>query len=686
MRRLTLLLLATTVALPLSAQAWRNADTTKKTNQSTFRALEDWPAPNEARNASGAPGAKYWQQKVDYSIRASLDTVRHGITGSERVTYHNNSPDKLNFVWFQMDQDIERKDSRAAAMERALPATLSDAAKRFALADEDAEGGYEIRGVRIVGADGRRTPARTVRNGTVMRVDVPGGIAPKGRAVIEIDWSFVVPEAGRNARGVRELVKAGWMYEVAQWFPRASVYDDVNGWQTDQFIGQGEFYLNFGDYDVAITVPRDHIVRATGTLANPLEVLTATQRSRLAKAMTGETPVFIIDSSEVGTSSSRPAGSGPLTWRWSAKNVRDFAFATSRAYVWDAAGFRYSPTGRVIEMHSIYPREAMPLWNKVSTKAIAQTMRTYGRMAFEYPYPQASNVHGPVFGMEYPMLAFCGARPQPDGSYTSAVERSLVGVTIHEVGHNWFPMIVASDERKWTWMDEGLNSFLQYYAEQEWQKDFPSRRGPARNIVDYMRQSAQVPIMTESDAIQTQFGNNGYSKPAAGLVMLREQILGDSLFDAAFREYSQRWMFKHPQPADFFRSLEDGSGELLSWFWRGWFYTTYANDQALAKVESMRAEEYVGSAKKGKFYHRITIKNEGGLILPVQLELTASDGTTRLVRLPADVWRNNEHQFEYGFWSEHGLQKVVLDPAEVLADVRRQNNVWTSGPATSVVP
>lgn len=674
------LLLATA---PAAAQQWLNAPPNPKTNLSNFRALEELATPNEFRNAAGKPGPKYWQQRVDYAIKATLDTTTHTITGSERVTYHNNSPDPLEYLWFQLDQNIDDPAvSRTIQGSPALPRQISPQARRF-LAPEPFEGGYKITRVQAVVTRGRvasRVDATYVINGTVMKVLLPAPLASGQRAVVEIDWHFIVPENSRNGRGARELVKDGWMYEVAQWFPRASVYDDQNGWQTDQFFGQGEFYLNFGSYDVELTVPRDHILTATGTLLNPLAVLTPVQRQRLARALTSETPVFIVGKEEAATPGSRPAGAGNLTWKFHADSVRDFAWASSRAYVWDAAGFRYRPGGRVVELHSLYPREAMPLWDSVSTRAIAQTMRTYGRMAFEYPYPKAVNVHGPVFGMEYPMVAFCGARPGADGSYTPQLARALISVTIHEVGHNWFPMIVASDERKWTWMDEGLNSFLQYYAEKEWDPAYPSNRGPAKNIVNYMKDPDQSPLMTESDVIHRQFGNNGYGKPAAGLVMLREQILGPELFDQAFGEYSRRWAFKHPQPADFFRSLDDGGGELLNWFWRGWFYTTYANDQAVTSVDAQPADSLIGTTNRGRNYYRITVENKGGLIMPLQMDLTFDDGTTQKVRLTADVWRRNELQYIYGLFTDKTVVRVVVDPDEVLADVNRENNTWSQGP------
>jgi hypothetical protein len=676
------LLAAATAPLsaPLGAQQWLDSTAkAERTNRSVFRALEELPPATHARAASGAPGPPYGQQRVDDVIRATLDTAQQAVTGSERVTYHNNSPDTLRFLWFQLDQNIDDPQSRANLSTPALGTRLSPAAQR-ALAAEPFQGGYTLSRVQTVSAAGVKRDAKRVLNNTVLRVDLPTPLAPGKTAVVEMDWRFLVPEGGQNGRGAKEKVKDGWLYEIAQWFPRASVYDDVNGWQTDQFLGQGEFYLNFGNYDVSLTVPRDHIVNATGTLRNAEAVMTATQRARLAKALTDTVPTFIVAPDEVGTAASRPAGTGPLTWRFTAENVRDFAWVSSRAYVWDAAGFRYAKGGatggRVVEIHSLYPRDAMPLWDKASTRATIQTMKTYGRMAFEYPYPKAVNVHGPVFGMEYPMIAFCGARPNPDGTFSDATEKSLISVTIHEVGHNWFPMVVASDERKWTWMDEGINSFLQYYAEQDWQKGYPSRRGPARNIVGYMKDSAQVPIMTESNDIQANFGNNGYSKPAAGLVMLRERVLGDSLFDAAFREYAQRWMFKHPQPGDFFRSLDDGAGENLSYFWRGWFYTTHVNDQAVAKVESQAADSLVGTTARGRRYVRVTLQNAGGLVLPVEMQLTLADGTTKRVKLPVDVWRQNEKRFVYGFFTDQDVVGVELDPDEAYADVNRANNVW----------
>ena len=679
---------STPPSVPIGPQ-WLNADTSRKVNQSNFRALDEWPSPNEWRLASGAPGKKYWQQKVDYVIRASLDTLQHEITGHERVTYHNNSPTDLAYLWFQLDQNVERTDSRAAYSARPLPRSLvsvSPAALRsLGIGGADAgDLGMRIVRVQTIATNGARKDAAFDVNGTSVRIELPAAIATGQSAVLEIDWAYRVPEIGRNTqRNARDKVKDGWLYEIAQWYPRAAVYDDVSGWTNDQFYSQGEFYQEFGDFDVTVTVPHDHIVRATGVLQNPLEVLTTTERARLTQAMVSDTPVFIVRPDEVGNAATRPAGSAPVTWHFAAKNVRDFAWASSRTFIWDAMGFRYRPGGRLIELHSVYPRDAMPLWNMYSTKAIKQTMVTYGRMTIEYPYPVASNVHGSVGGMEYPMIAFCGARPRPDGTFDPSLPFRLISVTIHEVGHNWFPMILASDERRWGWMDEGMNSFVQYYAELDWDPTYPSRRGPAKNIVGYMQDPNQTSMMTESDLVFANYGNQGYSKPAATLVMLREQVLGPVAFDRAFKEYAERWAFKKPQPADFFRTIVNGAGEQLNWFWRGMFYTTYANDQALGTVETQDATQLVGSATKGKFYHRITVEQKGGLVMPIQLGITYDDGSNALVKLPADVWRFNEKAYTYAFFSDKALQQVVLDPNEVLADVKRDNNTWKA-PTTTV--
>lgn len=672
---------------PVRGQHWLHDDGSE-TNRSIFRLLEEWPTPNRYRTGAGSPGPDYWQQQVDYAIDVRLDTATHVVRGSERITYRNNSPEELTFLWVQLDQNVRSLEhSRSYQMREALPETISPAYRRF-VGLTPFDGGHNITRVQLVEPSGELTDAEYRINNTVMKISLPRAL-PSGEALeLEIDWNFLVPDRGR---GAKEELDDGFIYEIAQWFPRLSVFDDVNGWQTDQFLGRGEFYLEFGDYDVKITVPWNHIVDATGELQNPEEVLTTAQMERLEEAYRSEEPRFIIAADEVMDPSSRPVREGMVTWHFKAENVRDFAWVSSKLFVWDAAGFRYSPEHEVIKAHSLYPREAMPLWDKVSTRAVIQTLKTYGRMAFEYPYPKAINVNGPQGGMEYPMVAFCGVRPQPDGSYSDAAERGLIGVTIHEVGHNWFPMIVDSDERKWTWMDEGLNTFLQFYGQEDYARTycgtywtqneacvFEGRRGPPENIVSYMEDPDQVPIMTESDLIHKDFGNAGYSKPATGLYMLREHILGEEAFDEAFQGYAKSWRFKKPQPADFFRSMEEGVGEHLAWFWRGWFYTTHANDQALADIATRSAREMVGTEEQGRYYHRITIRNQGGLVMPVDLEVTYTDGSMERIHLPVDVWRSNERVFTKGFFRDGELRKVVLDPDEAYADIDRYDNVWVA--------
>ncbi len=674
---------------PVGAQQWLHPDTVGRTNQSMFRVLDQWPAPNETRGANGKPGAKYWQQRVDYVIRVGLDTTTHTVTGSERVTYRNNSPDALGYVWFQLDQNIDNPSvSEAMIGATSLPKSISPRAAEFINARLDTKG-YSITRVQLVSKNGQKTDAAYVLQGTQMKVPLSSPLATGGAQDIEIDWSYVMPEsfASRNGRGAREKLKDGWEYLAAQWFPRAAVYDDVVGWQNDQFYGQGEFYLNFGNYDVSITVPHNHIVQSTGVLH---------ESGRGPDIHAARAPCEGVHlASNRFTSSPRTKRTRrpraqlvqqPFTWRFKAENVRDFAWASSAGFIWDAAGFRYSPTAKPIEMHSLYPREALGVWDSLSTKAIAQTMRTYGRLAFEYPYPKASNIHGIVGGMEYPMIAFCGARPpaNANAAVLKSVGYGLVAVTIHEVGHNWFPMIVASDERKWTWMDEGLNSYLEGMASVEFDLSWPKARLPmvAANIVGYMKNTDQVPLMTESDLIHRGFGPNGYTKPASGLFILREQVLGPQFFDAAFREYSAAWMFKHPQPADFFRSMMQASGDNLNWFWRGWFYSTHANDQSLGTVESQSADS-LGMSARGRFYNRVTLENKGGLVMPAIMEFTFTDGSKERVKLPVSIWRNNEKKFEYGRFSQKELQSVELDPDNVLADINRENNKW-SRPAAAI--
>ncbi|MTW10817.1 aminopeptidase [Pseudoduganella eburnea] len=558
-----------------------------------FRQLDELlPTANQYRTASGAPGHAYWQQRADYTIRASLDEANRAITGSEQITYHNNSPDTLNYLWLQLDQNIYKADSDARmtltapsreawANARGAEDGMKFEGMRGILAGRDFDGGFKITSVK--GAGG--AALKTTINRTMMRIDLAQPLKPGEKITFSIDWSYKINEqkvlGGRSGYEHFDEDKND-LFEIAQWFPRMAAYYDVYGWQHKQFLGSGEFTLEFGDYDVQLTVPSDHIIASTGELQNPNDVLSSAQRDRLAKARTSKTPVIIVTQAEAEEAEKHQA-KGTKTWHFKAKNVRDFAWASSRKFIWDAQG--YKKDGSNLMAMSYYPKEGNPLWEKYSTAAIIHTIEQYNKFSFDYPYPTAISVNGPVGGMEYPMISFNGPRPVKDKktgeiTYTKRAKYGLIGVVIHEVGHNYFPMIVNSDERQWTWMDEGLNTFVQSLAQEAWEENYPAGRGDPRFIVDYMRSKNQVPIMTNSESL-LQFGNNAYAKPAAALNILRETVLGRELFDYAFREYARRWKFKRPTPADFFRTMEDASGTDLDWFWRGWFYTTDAVDVSI---------------------------------------------------------------------------------------------------------
>jgi hypothetical protein len=555
-----------------------------------FRQLEEvLPTANSVRNAAGAPGHRYWQQRADYTIRATLDEAKRTISGAETITYHNNSPDTLSYLWLQLDQNIFRPDSdeqsTATVASREAWAKARDAddgmrfeAMRSIIENRSFDGGFNIMAVRS--ADGQ--PLRHTINKTMMRIDLPQPLAPGARLSFAVEFNFKINDAkvqGGRAGFERFEADKNDLFEVAHWFPRMAAYYDVYGWQHKQFLGNGEFTLEFGDYDVQITVPADHIVASTGELQNAESVLSAAQRERLKLAKTANKPVIIVTQKEA-EAAEKSRASGTKTWHFTAANVRDFAFASSRKFIWDAQG--YKKNGTDMMAMSFYPKEGNPLWEKYSTQAIIHTVEQYNKYSFDYPYPVAISVNGPIGGMEYPMISFNGPRPTRDKktgelTWSKRTKYGLIGVVIHEVGHNYFPMIVNSDERQWTWMDEGLNSFIQGLAQDAWEENYPRTRGEPRSIVEYMRSKNQVPIMTNSESL-LQFSANAYAKPAAALTVLRETVLGRELFDFAFREYAQRWKFKRPTPADFFRTMEDASGTDLDWFWRGWFYTTDAVD------------------------------------------------------------------------------------------------------------
>jgi len=574
--------IALTLALATAAHAAEPFD-------DKFRQLDELlPTPSTTRTASGAPGHAYWQQRADYKLRATLDEAKRAVTGAGTVTYHNNSPDTLHYLWVQLDQNMFRGDSdnrnistipsRDAWQKGGADGVKFDAI-RFAFESRAFDGGFKIASVK--GSDGR--PLHYAINKTMMRIDLPQPLKPGAKVSFAMEWSFNIPEASVIGRrmGFERFDKQDKndLFELAQWFPRMAAYYDVAGWQNKQYLGDGEFTLEFGDYDVEITVPADHIVASTGELQNAGEVLTAQQRERLKQARTAKKPVLIVTQLEAEAAEKTKATT-LKTWRFKARNVRDFAFASSRKFIWDAQGLK-SGDSDVLAM-SYYPKEGNPLWEQYSTQAIIHTIEQYNKYSFDYPYPVAISVNGPIGGMEYPMISFNGPRPTKDKktgeiTYSKATKYGLISVIIHEVGHNYYPMIVNSDERQWTWMDEGLNSFLQFLAEGAWEENYPARRGEPRDITDYMKSRNQTPIMTNSESV-LQRGPNAYAKPATALNILRETVLGRELFDFAFKEYGRRWKFKRPTPADLFRTMEDASGTDLDWFWRGWFYTTDAVD------------------------------------------------------------------------------------------------------------
>ena len=559
-------------------------------NTSKFRQLgQELPTPNVYRTASGAPGHEYYQQQADYDMSITLDDETQRIYGEETITYTNNSPDELRYLWVQLDQNMRAQNSMTQQIQTGgifndrtgTPQTAFNQLKNSQFYDFD--GGFKLDYVQTTSGSNLRY---TINN-TMMRVDLPSPLRKGQSFSFKIKWWFNINDrmdiGGRSGYEYFEE-DDNYLYTIAQFFPRMAVYNDVEGWQNKQFLGQGEFTLPFGDYKVSITVPTDHVVASTGTLTNASRVLTSTQRARLAKAEKSfDDPVIIVTQDEAIEAEQNKAKS-TKTWVFEAENVRDFAFATSRKFIWDAQAVDIN--GKTTMAMSYYPKEGNPLWEQYSTRVVAHTLKVYSKFTADYPYEKAISVHTKWIGMEYPMICFNGGRPEADGTYSEGTKYGMIGVIIHEVGHNFFPMIINSDERQWTWMDEGLNTFVQYLTEQEWDHDYPSRRGPAHKIVPYMSgpKEEMVPIMTNSESV-LQFGNNAYGKPATALNILRETVMGRELFDYAFKEYSRRWAFKHPSPADFFRTMEDASGVDLDWFWRGWFYTTDHVDIALKDVQ-----------------------------------------------------------------------------------------------------
>ena len=714
-------------------------------NENKFKQLyEEFSTPNMYRAASGAPGSAYYQQQADYKMDLVLDDVNAKLSGFETITYTNNSPDVLSYLWVQLDQNMRARDSKTPLIEGG---GVSPVAQIGSYANdymgEGFDGGFNIEEVK----DTNGKPLQHMINRTMMRVEMPKPLASGEQFSFSIKWWYNINDHvnGRGRSGYEYFKEDdNRAYVIAQFYPRMAVYNDVEGWQNSQFWGRDEFALPFGDFDVNITVPADHILDGTGVLTNRKEVYSKTMMKRYEEAKKSfKEPVVIVTQDEV-IAAEKTKSTKTKTWKLSAKNVRDFGFATSRRFILDMMAVDINGSTKMAV--SMYPKEGNPLWEQWSTKAVASTLKSYSRMTFDYPYHKAISVHAKNQGMEYPMICWNYGRPDAEGKYSDRTKFGMMSVIIHEVGHNFFPMIVNSDERQWTWMDEGLNTFVQYVAEQDfgkWYPDalspgqsaYPSRRGPAANITRYMGgdQNYIAPIMTKG--LNTyQFGNNAYGKPGTALNILRETVMGEELFDYAFREYSKRWMFKHPTPEDFFRTMEDASAVDLDWFWRGWFYTTDYVDIGVKEVkkfyvstkpnkiganmakrygidekdlvyfveegsdeytEGMTSEnvsekstslkEYLmdnfsaaerATMKEPKYFYSVTFNKPGGLVMPIIVEYTYADGTSKTETYPAQIWRLNDKEVSKAIASAKEIVSITVDPKLETADVDTSNNSW----------
>ncbi len=713
-------------------------------NNNSFKQLyEEFSTPNQYRSASGAPGPQYYQQQADYVMDIVLDDKNKKLSGYETITYTNNSPDVLEYLWVQLDQNVRSRDSKSPLIQSSRAASY-DMTSSFVNEhmSEGFDGGFNIQEVKANGSSLDYTINRTM-----MRVEMPEELKPGGKFTFSIKWWYNINDHvnGRGRSGYEEFADGNRAYVIAQFFPRMAVYNDVEGWQNSQFWGRDEFALAFGDYEVSITVPADHVLDGTGALQNRKDVFSKEMMNRYNDAKKSyDKPVIIVTQDEADAASTS-YDDNTKTWKFKAENVRDYAFATSRRFIWDMMAVKIGD--KDVMAVSMYPKEGNPLWEEWSTRVVASTLISYSRMTFDYPYPKAISVHAKNQGMEYPMICWNYGRPDEDGTYSDRTKYGMFGVVIHEIGHNYFPMIVNSDERQWTWMDEGINTFVQYVAEQDFgelypeaiapNKKYPSRRGPAKNIVGYMSgdQASLAPIMTKG--LNTfNFGANGYSKPATGLNILRETIMGRDLFDYAFKTYAQRWMFKHPSPEDFFRSMEDASAVDLDWFWRGWFFTTNVVDIGVKDVkkyyvtskmsteikeimeargmtesdlpslvylieegsedfeESMRdatlddvstLQEYImdnlepderANLKKPTFFYEVTFEKPGGIPMPIIAEYTYSDGSTERITYPAQIWKTRSESVGKVIASDKEITKIVVDPDEETADIDTSNNSW----------
>ena len=725
-----------TVSFTQAQESTKTAKTEER-NPDKFKQMYDlFATPNMYRTASGAPGPEYYQQQADYKIDIELDDKNQKLYGIETITYTNNAKESLDYLWLQLDQNEKARNSNSPLVEsnKIDPVFSAQSFSRKYL-EEDFDGGFKIEYVK----DSQGKIMKYTVNQTMMRIELPEVLKFGEKISFSIKWWYNINnytiDGGRS--GYEHFEKDGNnLYVIAQFYPRMAVYNDVEGWQNMQFWGSGEFALPFGNFEVNITVPADHILEATGTLLNRSEVFTPEQLKRYKLAeQSFDKPVIVVTQAEA-EAREKGFSTAKKTWKFKAENVRDFGISTSRKFIYDAMAVK---TGNTTAMAiSLYPKEGNPLWEEYSTRIVAHTLKSYSSFTFDYPYPKAISINARDQGMEYPMICWNFGRPDENGKYTDQTKYGMLGVICHEIGHNYFPMIVNSDERQWTWMDEGLNSFLEYLAEISFDPNFPTRKGPAKNIVPYMSgdQKGLEPIMTNSESIR-QFGNNAYGKPATALNILRETIMGHELFDYAFKTYANRWKFKHPTPEDFFRTMEDASAVDLDWFWRGWFYTTDYNDIGIKEVKKyfvsnepskevadflkkrrrrdskqgpmvyMMAEgsedykpemnkpfkivdykvldEFVNQnfseeekakLNEPKFFYQVTFNKPGGLVMPIIVELTFEDGTTENHYFPAQIWRMNDQEVNRTFATKKAITKIQIDPKLETADIDTTNNSW----------
>jgi len=712
-------------------------------NTNKFRQLyQEFSSPNMFRTAAGAPGPAYYQQQADYKMDIELDDKNKKIYGSESITYTNNSPDDLEYLWVQLDQNVRKKDSPSLEKDGSsvrLAYPPADFTKDFL--NDPFDGCFNIEYVK--NENGK--PLSYIINQTMMRVDLPEPLKSGDNFSFSIKWWYNIQDhVNQDGRSGYESFPSdsNRAYIIAQFFPRMAVYNEVEGWQNYQFWGDGEFALPFGNYDVKITVPSDHILDATGELQNRKDVFSKEMLKRFNKAKKSyDKPVMIVTQSEA-EEAEKTFSNNKKTWHFKAQNVRDFAFASSRKYIWDMMAVKIGE--RDVMAVSMYPREGNPLWEDYSTVVVAETLKTYSDYTFDYPYHKAISVHAAQIGMEYPMICFNFGRPNIDGSYSDRVKYGMIGVIIHEIGHNFFPMIVNSDERQWAWMDEGINTFVQYVTEQKLGRDkpeiiyplkkYPSRRGEAKDIVNYMSvdQNNLAPIMSNPENVYS-LGPNAYGKPATALNILRETVMGKELFDHAFKTFSKRWMFKHPTPEDFFRTMEDASAVDLDWFWRGWFYTTDYVDIGIKEVKQLYVStgpsvemqqlmkdngwsrlrplvhfenfendsenikdgnplenskllnnylnenytnEEIKNLKIPKYFYEIIFDKPGGLVMPIIVEYEYEDGSKERIKYPVQVWRKNDNLVSKVVTSNKKIINISLDPDLETADIDTSNNSW----------